>query len=161
MISISLTKGFVAIVDDEDSDLAQFKWQVSTKQFYAVRRVGGRKNPKVPYMHRIILARILGRDLVQSEIVDHINGDPRDNRRSNLRLATQSQNMRNQRKNKANTSGYKGVSHVNNNPKKPFRAYIVLNDKQIHLGLFATVEDAHAAYCEASKKYHGEFGRIE
>jgi hypothetical protein len=161
VIEIPLTKGYVAIVDAIDGDLAQHKWHVKTHNNYGCRGIGGRKNHKKLYMHVAVMQRVLGRALVKGEEVDHENGNKQDNRRSNLRLVTHTQNMRNQLRNKANTTGYKGVSLQKNSPNRPYRAYIVVDNKQIHLGYYATPEEAHKAYCEASTKYHGEYGRFE
>lgn len=91
--------------------------------------------------------------------VDHIDTDRLNNRIANLREATHSENKRNQGIRKSNTSGYKGVSW--NSGAKSFCAQIYLEGKRIFLGYHATAEAAHAAYCEAAKKYHGEFARTE
>ena len=90
--------------------------------------------------------------------VDHINGNSTDNRIENLRLATHPQNTRNSKISKRNTSGYKGVSQCRVSGQ--WKAYITLNLKRTHLGYFSSVEEAYEAYCEASKRLHGEFGRL-
>lgn len=89
--------------------------------------------------------------------VDHINGNPSDNRISNLRIATHAQNISNSGKRKNNTSGFKGVSRGRTTG---FRATIFLHGKQIHLGSFVTKEEAYAAYCKAARDLHGEFARL-
>jgi len=91
--------------------------------------------------------------------VDHINGDERDNRISNLRIATHSENMRNRKINKNNKSGLKGASWCKSNLK--WAACICLNTKRINLGYYETKELAHAAYCDASIKLHGQFARAK
>ena len=91
--------------------------------------------------------------------VDHINGDPTDNRISNLRLATRAENGRNRKISKANTSGYKGVWW--DNARSRWRAAIRIDGVKTALGCFPDPETAHAAYCEAASKYHGEFARFE
>lgn len=156
-IKINLTKKQIMIVSSEDSDLYSLKWSTNTVNgcYYAVRYEGYKRI----YTHRLILERILGRSLVANELSDHINGDTLDNRRCNLRLATKKENCRNARRSKNSTSGYKGVSW--NKAAKKWRAYIVADYKQIHLGLFENIEDAHNAYYEAAKKYHGDFARFE
>lgn len=91
-------------------------------------------------------------------LVDHINGNPGDDRIANLRLATHAQNLQNRGKQKNNKSGFKGVCwHV---PSKKWHARIACNGKQHHLGLFATPEDAHRAYIVAAERFHGEFAKI-
>lgn len=107
--------------------------------------------------HRVIWALIYGE--WPKEDIDHINGDRSDNRLSNLRAANRSQNSRNARKSRANKSGFKGVSWEKRRGK--WRADIMDSNRQRkHLGYFETIEDAAAAYAEASKLYHGEFGRV-
>ena len=91
--------------------------------------------------------------------VDHINNNTLDNRRSNLRVCTIPENSRNCKKYRNNTSGFKGVSW--NVRIKKWQAYISIGgSKNKNLGCYNTPEEAYKAYCEASKKYHGEFGRV-
>lgn len=87
--------------------------------------------------------------------IDHVNGDKDDNRLSNLRLATNSENCWNCRPRTRNTSGFKGVSWVKREGK--WAATISAHGKKISLGRFLTREAAHAAYCDASTRLHGEF----
>ena len=83
--------------------------------------------------------------------VDHVNGVPDDNRFSNLRDVSHQSNIQNQRRApRSNTSGFLGVSASGNR----WRAAIVVNLRQIHLGCFATPEAAHAAYVEAKRRLH-------
>lgn len=93
-------------------------------------------------------------------VIDHKNRDKADDRIENLRPATHSQNSMNIGRNKANTTGFKGVA-VFNQPGKPtrYRALIRVDNKRIFLGIFDTPEEAYAAYCEAAKEHHGEFAR--
>ena len=107
--------------------------------------------------HRVVWAVHYG-EWPKDEI-DHVDGDGLNNRISNIREATRSENTRNQGNRKTNTSGFKGVSRVSG--AKPYQARIRVNGKRISLGYHATAEAAHAAYCEAAKKYHGEFARTE
>lgn len=155
-IELPISRGYVAKIDDIDADLAKVKWfALCEKHNYVVRR---NKERRI-YLHRVVMARIVGRELVKSDIVDHINGDRLDNRRSNLRLVTPSQSSQNTSKSYSNRSGYKGVTF--NKKARKYLAKICVDRKHIYLGLFETPEQAHAAYCEASKKYHGEYGRTE
>jgi hypothetical protein len=91
--------------------------------------------------------------------VDHINGNTLDNRKSNLRLCSHKENGRNRKLNKNNTSGAKGVNWDKHALK--WKCEIRINTKKLYLGLFAEIEQAKKAYAEASKKYHGEYGRIK
>jgi hypothetical protein len=88
--------------------------------------------------------------------IDHINCDRLDNRLANLRLATRSENMRNSR-GLPSASGLKGAHWRAH--RKPWRSSIRKDGKRLHLGCFATAEEAHAAYTKAATKLHGEFAR--
>lgn len=93
-----------------------------------------------------------------AEEVDHDNLIRNDNRWDNLREATTAQNKGNCTKRQTNTSGFKGVSwHAIG---RKWRASIQVNNRHIYLGLFDDINDAAAAYADASEKYHGEFGRV-
>lgn len=105
--------------------------------------------------HRIVYM-LFNELLTSDELIDHIDGNPLNNCINNLRIASQKENLRNSKKRKSNTSGFKGVSKHRNK----WLSYIGFNSKQIHLGRFDTPEEAHAAYCKASKELHGEFGRV-
>lgn len=154
-IEIILTRGFVTIIDAIDSDLSLLTWRaICVDVTYAVGQKRG-QNDTMILLHRLILERILNRSLDKTEIVDHVNGDGLDNRRSNLRLATHGQNMANSKMRSNNTSGFKGVSLDRQSGK--WRAQIQHNKKRILLGCFDDPELAHKAYCEAAIKYHGEF----
>lgn len=89
------------------------------------------------------------------ELIDHINGDPLDNRIANLRVATKAQNGANRGMNKNNKSGYKGVAYGKRDRR--WGAYITVAGKSIGLGSYDTAEDAHAAYARAASRYFGEF----
>lgn len=95
-------------------------------------------------------------------IVDHENLDKDDNRIENLRLASATENAINRPRNSLNTTGFKGVARFYNPGNKArYRSQIRHNGKRIFLGLFHTPEEAYEAYCEASRKFHGEFARVE
>lgn len=89
--------------------------------------------------------------------IDHKNRIKDDNRIDNLREATRNENNRNVTKKRHNTTGFKGVIR-HSTYKHKFCAQIVVNRKNIYLGIFDTPEEAHAAYVEASKEHHGEYG---
>ena len=84
--------------------------------------------------------------------IDHINEIKDDNRIVNLREATRAQNMQNVRLHKHNTSGYKGVSWLSRRGK--WRAYIFVNYKQQHIGLFNSADAAREARVNAEKQWH-------
>lgn len=165
MIEIPLTRGQVTVVDDEDVDLAQLKWYAFFAANYsgggahlAARKVSADNGQQTTFLHRVVLARAIGRVLKRHEYPDHINRDPLDNRRSNLRLATRSENARNRNAQSNNVSGYKGVGWHKRSRK--WRAFITLNRKQRHIGHFDKAEDAARAYDKAARELHGEFARL-
>jgi hypothetical protein len=150
MKTIKLSNGMESIVDDDDFEsLSQNKWHI-LRNGYARRP--GKQRDKISgtvYMHRQIMGFPNGLQ------VDHINGNKLDNRKCNLRLATNSQNHCNRGKQANNTSGYKGVSWHKQANK--WNARIVLLGRKISLGLYNDPKDASEAYLTASKIYHGEF----
>lgn len=88
--------------------------------------------------------------------IDHINGDPTDNRICNLRLVSRKTNQENIRKpySHKESCGVLGVYLDNRKAIKKWRAAITTNGKQISLGYFSTVEDASDAYVTAKRKLH-------
>lgn len=89
--------------------------------------------------------------------IDHIDGNPRNNRIENLREATCAQNLWNTRRSSKNTSGFKGVSW--SSQTRSWRAYVSAKGKRHWLGYFKTKEDAFAARVAAANRLHGEFAR--
>lgn len=92
-----------------------------------------------------------------SHLVDHRDMDPANNRWSNLRAATKSENMMNQRAPRHNTSGFKGVTW--NAKEKRWQAQIQLDGKNHYLGSFLTPEEAKVARDAGAIRLHGEFAR--
>lgn len=152
---VTLTKGYEAIIDASDAQLVgMWNWcaDVSGGNAYATRGDWRGSDQRVVRMHREILAAPAGFD------VDHIDGNKLNNRRSNLRLATRAENNRNRARRRDNKSGFKGVTKHSSGR---WRATIKANGKFKHLGVFDTPQEAHAAYLDASRYWHGEFGRGE
>ncbi len=144
---IELSQNKECIVDEEDFTLlSQWSWYYDTG--YATRHNGNKK----VRMHRQLTGNVVG------FVVDHINGNTLDNRKSNLRLCSVRDNIRNRKLNKNNKSGYKGVSWDIKANK--WRARIMINRKEKHLGTFGNKVDAAKCYDSASIKYFGEFGKL-
>jgi len=152
---IPLTQGKYAIVDPEDYErLSKHKWHANKggATFYAVRWAPRKRQKKltVIYMHRQVL------NYPDSDFIDHINHNGRDNRKANLRPATRAQNNYNRKKYDNNSySKYKGVSFKQKN--QIWTAQIGLNNKMLFLGYFKKEIDAAKAYDAAARKFHKEF----
>lgn len=145
-----LPSGHIILLDKEDAWLLEkYHWHLVSG--YAQTETGNRKlgTRKTQRLHRLILSPL------PTELVDHINRNPLDNRRRNLRLATKSTNGMNRPAQLNNTSGFKGVSF--HEPTERWRAYITRDKRTTHLGLFDTKQEAAKAYLRAAKTIHGEF----
>ena len=149
---IRLPGGQFAKVDDEDFErLVALPWHLSTNG-YAVCRHGPRKGPKVTTrMHRAVFGDA-------ATDIDHIDGDKLNNQRSNLRLATRSQNNMNAKKRAGCASPFKGVSW--SRQKGKWHSRIKLGGKARHLGYFDDESTAAQAYNSAAKQLFGEFARV-
>lgn len=151
---------YVAIIDDCDADLALLNWKAQLSKrsltIYAQRSL----NPGSQFLHRVILSRVLGREITDDEFVDHVDRNGLNCTRENLRLAIKGQNQKNVGKTSRNKSGYKGVRRVARQ-RFEWGAQIQVDGKQINLGVYETPEEAYQAYCEAAIKYHGEFANLD
>ena len=153
MKEIKLTQGKFALVDDEDFDeLNKFKWyaQGGANSFYARRDISNNGKRYRILMHR----KILG--LTNPNIhCDHVNNNGLDNQKSNLRGCTVSENLRNSKPFINSTSKYKGVSFYKRDNK--WRAQIMIDGKETHLGYFKDEIEAAKVYDKAAKVHHKEF----
>jgi hypothetical protein len=152
MKEIPLTKGYVALVDDEDYEwLSQWKWTARKANHaytaYATRWSSLKDGPRhLISMHRLIMGDPPGRQ------VDHWDTDGCNNQRGNLRVATRTQNNANRRK-QASSSQYKGVSRR----KDCARWVACIGKSRTCLGYFPSEIDAARAYDVAAKEMYGEF----
>jgi hypothetical protein len=138
---VPLLRGGEFVVNATDAPLVESRvWRMSSNGY--VTTGGG-----IVLVHRLITRA------AQRTLVDHIDGDRLNNRRSNLRVVDQQRNQANRkRRDPRNTSGARGVSR-----KGPrWRAWIGVNGKQIHLGMFDTIEGAATARRAAEIRYWGE-----
>lgn len=135
-------------IDLDDIDkVKECKWHLNDNG-YVRGNVG---NERMEYLHRFLL------NIQDNVIIDHINGNPLDNRKCNLRIATPTQNNMNMKKRSDNISGYKGVGWQKKRNK--WRARITINKKTIELGHFNTIEEAIKARQKAEEEYFGEYNR--
>jgi hypothetical protein len=152
MERIACSHGCFALVDDEDFErLSQFRW--NSKLHNADRGDKAHRRPirnergKHIYLYHDILPKKAG------FVIDHINGDPWDNRRCNLRYATRSQNICNQQGHRGRARPFKGIC------KKRLRwfASITVNGKKFWSRGYSTPEEAARTYDEMALRHHGEF----
>jgi hypothetical protein len=153
-VTMLISQGQQMVIDKSDLGFVEnFSWSAESYNgtFYVKTNV--RKNGKwtTAKLHRLLL------NAKPNEFVDHINGNPLDNRRSNLRIVTRSQNIANSKVRKDSTSGYKGISW--NKSLKKWMSYIDSNKKRIHLGYYNNIADASVARKEAERTYHGQYAR--
>lgn len=157
---IFLSRGRTTLVDDEDYEwLSLLKWHLSAAGTgYAERNLKlgfGKTNRKLTKMHRVIMENHLRRPLSRVEIVDHINGNSLDNRKSNLRICTFAENTRNRNLSPKNTSGFPGV--VWNKRLQKWVAQIGFNYHSYHIGVFSNINEAAEARRKVKEKLHGKF----
>ena len=135
------------IFDREDLAVVScYQWGVAKRNVVASVWSTDRLVNEAVLLHRVIMNPPSG------YVVDHINGDPTNNRRSNLRICSQKQNMQNQGKRPHNTSGYKGVKRAGNKWVAKVSGRII--------GRFDTAEEAAHAYDDESRRLYGEFACV-
>ncbi|HLK61573.1 MAG TPA: AP2 domain-containing protein [Chthonomonadaceae bacterium] len=145
----------VAWVDEQDAERVRaYRWYPSPQATttYAITRInqGGKRTSL--YMHRLIMQP------QADQQVDHINGNGLDNRRSNLRVCSLQQNLRNTGNQAGSTSCYKGVYWKKSVGR--WVARISVEGKQRHLGYFRDEEEAACAYDRAARIAYGEYARL-
>lgn len=143
MKAIELTQGRVALVDDEDYPLVAYRPWVAMNAGAQTRPFRGPKGMRI-LMHRLIMNPPAG------YVVDHINGDKLDNRRTNLRICTQLENTRNRKPRQ--TREYIGIAEYGSDWLAIFRGKPI--------GRFMTDSLAAQAYDAAAREAYGEFARV-
>lgn len=140
-------RGDEFIIDSEDfQKVKDYCWYIH-KSGYVVANSRDGTNRAIR-LNRLIM------DASDDVLVDHADWNKKDNRKSNLRIATKSQNNINIKRKSNNTSGYPGVRLTKNGK---YTASISLNGTRYHLGTFSNFESAVKARHEAEKKYHGKW----
>lgn len=147
---VKLTQGQVTLVDVEDLEkIGEYRWYASWQPACSKYYVQGRiKGQSTIGMQRVIM------DADKGLSVDHIDGNPLNNRKLNLRICTQSKNIINVAKRKS-ILGERGVFKNGNQ----FTARISVDGNRIYLGTFDTLEEASNARKLAEIQYHGEFSK--
>lgn len=153
--AVPLSRGLIALLDVDDIErIAAFKWSAS---FYTRGKVYYAKRSEVGpdgVSHSVLMRRVIA-NAPTGMTVDHINGDPLDNRRAHLRLATQQEQVWNRHRTAVtDRGGFKGVGAT---PYGTFRASIVHNGKTTNLGSFKTPEEAARAYDAKARELFGKF----
>jgi hypothetical protein len=165
-VEIQLTKGYVAVVDDCDADLADFRWYANRTHglVYAVRSIYRGAGPHGnQYIHRVVLERVLGRAIADGLWPDHINGDGLDNRRANLREASIQQNhanskRRERRRGEKQSSEFRGVYW--NKQRRKWYAMIRCDKRTRYLACSSSELEAARAFDRAALELYGSFARI-
>lgn len=140
-------KGEKFVIDAEDFDrVKDYCWRKDRKGYIIANGRNG--SNKIVWLHRIIMRA------KDDEIVDHINWDKSNNKKSNLRIATKTQNNINIKRKSNNTSGYTGVSVLKNGK---YKSSISINGKKYHLGTFDELKDAVKTRHKAEQILHGEW----
>lgn len=152
---IQLTRGQFAIIDLEDAEqLNSYCWQANWSNL-AQDYIPVRSEYANGRTHSISMAREI-MNAKDGEIVDHINGDPKDARRENLRIVNSMKSAWNRKMRRDSGQLYKGVIRF----KSKWYAGICVDGKQIREGPFSTPEEARDEYGRMSADLHGEFGCI-
>lgn len=145
-------KGYAMVDNDYFDLLSEFKWCLNHNGYAVTRRKHNQKG-KLTFMHHIVFGTF-----PSDGLIDHINRNPLDNRKSNLRVANKSENGMNRQENKNNTSGFKGVTYLKKNNK--WMAGIKINYKRKYLGSFNTALKASKAYDKEAKKQFGNYSYL-
>ena len=159
MKQLELTRGYVALVDDDDHErLSKYRWTADVRKsgVYAKRYIDKRSGAKrmriIIYLHMSVMGHPRG-----GMQIDHKDRNPLNNTKENLRVCTALQNRSNSKSWKENKFGYRGITK---RPSGRYGAYIMQNYKKICIGTFKTAELAALAYDQKAKELFGEFANL-
>ena len=140
------------LISAEDVELVkQYHWNYRQDGYVTT----GNFKSKNQYLHRIIMGAT-----EKNDIVDHINRNPSDNRRFNLRRVNPTESMINKGVDSRNKTGITGVYQEQRKKKTRFFAYIQVDKKTVNLGRYEKIEDAIKARQDAELKYYGDFSPL-
>lgn len=153
-VRIRIPSGEEILVDSEDYPKVElFRWFRASRRPYAhahVRGADGRRHQI--QMHRLIM------NPPANLVIDHIDGDPKNNRKSNLRVCTQAENSRNQRSQKSKASRWRGVSMCKSTGR--WQVAIRVGGTRVWGGRFSDEIEAAQAYNQLAITHHGQFARL-
>lgn len=140
-------KGNSCIIDTNDLErVSKYYWYQDSRGYW-MHHISRNKNI---YLHKFIM----GVEYDNKILVDHINHNTCDNRKSELRTCSIIENLRNRNLKKKNHTGHVGVYKTSSNK---YKALIFIHGKELRLGVFDTIEEAVQVRHNAEKKYYGEF----
>src|SRR5574343_158114 len=145
---------FRILVDNEDYEwIKDYNISISNKSSFYAQIYIPVKGWK--YLHREIIAKSQN---IDKTTIDHIDRNPLNNQKSNLRIASIKDNTRNVALQSNNKSGFKGV--IFHPSRQKFSAKIKVDYKSIHIGYFDTAKEAAIAYAIRAKEYFGKFAYL-
>ena len=157
-----LTQAMLKEFLDYSQETGKFTWKARNSNRTLVGSTAGTKHKSgriylnfdgVRYQaHRLVWFYVHGE--FPKLCIDHINGDNGDNRISNLRLATHAENMQNHKRARIDSTSQLIGAMPRKRQKSPWYAEIRTAGKKVHLGSFATKEEAHLAYLTAKRAMH-------
>lgn len=142
----------ISTIDFQDlEEVLTYRWYVSCARKETATQKAYFRAISTTYGKSVFLHRLLMK-AGEGEIIDHVDQNPLNNRRSNLRFCTASMNQRNRKARKTSSSKYRGCWWSKD--KKRWVSQIRVNGKKLHLGSFKTEEEAGNAFSDAEAKYH-------
>lgn len=152
---------YTVLIDRKDyTKIKHYSWSTANAYRNGRHVVTGLKTTikengkrKTVLLHRLILN--------VSDIIDHVNNNPLDNRRKNLRVCSYAENARNRKNQKNQNGNLKGVKRkILKSGHVRYVARIIIDGVEKHAGVFETPQQAALAYNEAAKKYHSQFAAL-